>query len=213
MLTATDNFKFPETPPLNFNPWNPRFSWRAPVLLQGLQRFRELPSQISRFRSSIGFLSIGHRCVDTSDHFIKRSKEFIRTHPLAHCVQNRSTVPLKISPRYITPQAFAHIAVLQPIQHRIPDRPRLDEGFVRRRGVEAIFNSENFFPTHGDVVHWIRAEDHRLNANEHGKDAGSLTLPLRFRRTWEGVKEAQAYCLGAVSRRCATNFVTWEELT
>lgn len=131
LQTATDNFKISNAP-LTLNPWDLRFSLRAPVLLKGLQRFRELPSQVSRSRWSIGVLSIGHLCVGTSAHFIKRSNELIRTPPLAHHVQNRSTVPLKISHHHIMPQAFAHILVLQPIQHRISDFPRLDEGFVRR---------------------------------------------------------------------------------
>lgn len=54
------------------------------------------------------------------------------------------------------------------------------------------------------ILQRIRAEDHGLNADEHGKDGGFGALPFGFGRTWKGTKEAKAYYL-VVSRTYAMN--------
>lgn len=140
-----------------------------------------------------------HRCQISpflwpgSAGFLIRLNKRICTSPLIHHVQNCSTVVLKIFPHHVAPQAVAHIIFLQPIEHCIPDRAQLNEGFVRLPSSQCEFGFVTRFSTRGEILKWIGGEDQRLNADKHGKDAGFGPLPFGFGRTWPGAKEAKAY--------------------
>lgn len=161
-----------------------------------MQSVDKVAVQISRFRGPLI-----ESMLDEDVHgfgFAERGDELVGTLPAIHRAQNRGRVALEISPGHVAPQAVAQGAASQPVQHGVLHRPRLHLVGVRLR----VRQTQKPSSEHGgDVLQWIRAQDHGLDADEHGKNAGLGALPSGCGWTFPGPQEAKADCLVLVVRR------------